>query len=74
MCGVGFRLRLIALFAAWMLWTCINRQILVGQVVSMWGDGWLPVKIVNSTLAMVTLCRSAKIADEYSYVALHCKK
>ncbi|KAK0137889.1 Retrovirus-related Pol polyprotein from transposon 297 [Merluccius polli] len=50
---------------------CINRQMLVGRVVSpMWGDGWLPVKIVNPTSAAVTLRRNAKVADVYPAIAL----
>ena len=50
---------------------CINRQMLVGRIVSpMWGDGWLPVKIVNPTPDAVTLRRNAKVADVYPCIAL----
>ena len=50
---------------------CINRQMLVGRVVSpMWGDGWLPVKVFNPTSAAVTLRKNAKVADVYPCVAL----
>ncbi|XP_041926157.1 uncharacterized protein LOC121689966 [Alosa sapidissima] len=50
---------------------CINRQMLVGRVVSpMWGDGWLPVKIINPTSVAVTLRRNAKVADVYPAIAL----
>lgn len=39
-------------------------HILVGRVVtSLWGDGWVPVKIVNPTEKPLTLKRNAKVAD-----------
>lgn len=39
-------------------------QILVGRVVtSLWGEGWVPVKIVNPTEKLLTLKRNAKVAD-----------
>lgn len=39
-------------------------QILVGRVVtSLWGDGWVPVKMVNPTEKPLTLKRNAKVAD-----------
>lgn len=50
---------------------CVNRHILVGRVVTpLWGDGWLPVKIVNPTTSPVTLRRNAKVADVYPCIAL----
>lgn len=39
-------------------------QILVGRVVTpLWGNGWVPVKIVNPTEKLLTLKRNAKVAD-----------
>lgn len=39
-------------------------QILVGRVVtSLWGNGWVPVKIVNPTEKPLTLKKNAKVAD-----------
>ncbi|XP_030606074.1 uncharacterized protein LOC115794610 isoform X2 [Archocentrus centrarchus] len=39
-------------------------QILVGRVVtSLWGDGWVPVKVVNPSEKPLTLRRNTKIAD-----------
>lgn len=50
---------------------CVNKSILVGRVVTpLWGDGWLPVKIVNPTDREITLRRNAKIADVHPCVAL----
>uniref|UniRef100_A0A3B1JCD7 ribonuclease H n=1 Tax=Astyanax mexicanus TaxID=7994 RepID=A0A3B1JCD7_ASTMX len=50
---------------------CVHRNILVGRVISpLWGDGWLPVKIVNPTTAEVTLRRNAKVADVFPCIAL----
>lgn len=38
-------------------------QIMVGRVViSLWGDGWVPVKIVNPTEKPLTLKRNAKVS------------
>ena len=43
---------------------CRPPQILVGRVVTpLWGDGWVPVKIVNPTEKILTLKRNAKVAD-----------
>ena len=43
---------------------CRPAQILVGRVVTpLWGDGWVPVKIVNPTEKILTLKRNAKVAD-----------
>ena len=36
----------------------------------MWGDGWLPVKIVNPTSAFLCKVTAAKIADVYLCVTL----
>lgn len=42
----------------------IPRNILVGRVITpLWGDGWVPMKIVNPTEKMITLRRNAKLAD-----------
>lgn len=50
---------------------CVHRSILVGRVVTpLWGDGWLPIKIVNPTSTEITLCRNAKVADVYPCIAL----
>ncbi|KAJ8349270.1 hypothetical protein SKAU_G00244000 [Synaphobranchus kaupii] len=50
---------------------CVGRNILVGRVVTpLWGDGWLPIKIINPTTAEVTLRRNAKVADVYPCIAL----
>ena len=40
------------------------KNILVGKLVTaMWGDRWVPMKILNPTLDPITLRRNAKIAD-----------
>ncbi|KAL1246736.1 hypothetical protein QQF64_034331 [Cirrhinus molitorella] len=40
------------------------RHVLVGRVVTpMWGDQWVPMKILNSTQSMITLRRNTKLAD-----------
>ncbi|KAL7851923.1 hypothetical protein SRHO_G00177080 [Serrasalmus rhombeus] len=50
---------------------CVPRNTLVGRVISpLWGDGWLPVKIVNPTTAEITLRRNAKVADVFPCIAL----
>ncbi len=50
---------------------CVNKQILVGRIVSpLWGDGWLPMKIINPTSAEITLRRNSKIADVFPCIAL----
>ncbi|KAJ8375590.1 hypothetical protein SKAU_G00061700 [Synaphobranchus kaupii] len=50
---------------------CVGRNILVGRVVTpLWGDGWLPIKIINPTTAEVTLHRNSKVADVYPCIAL----
>lgn len=50
---------------------CVHRNVLVGRVVSpLWGDGWLPVKLINPTPSEITLCRNTKLADVYPCIAL----
>lgn len=50
---------------------CVPRNILVGRVVTpLWGDGWLPVKVINPTTKQITLRRNAKLADVYPCIAL----
>ncbi len=40
------------------------RHVLVGRVVSpMWGDRWVPMKILNPTQSPITLQRNTKLAD-----------
>lgn len=47
------------------------RNILVGRLVTpLWGDRWVPVKIVNPSPKPITLRRNAKIADVYPCLAL----
>lgn len=47
------------------------RHILVGRVVTpLWGDRWVPVKVVNPTNRVVVLRRNAKIADVSPCIAL----
>ncbi|KAL6456481.1 hypothetical protein MHYP_G00350250 [Metynnis hypsauchen] len=49
----------------------VPRNTLVGRVISpLWGDGWLPVKIVNPTTAEITLRKNAKVADVFPCIAL----
>ncbi|KAK0139959.1 hypothetical protein N1851_023122 [Merluccius polli] len=50
---------------------CVPRNILVGRVVTpLWGDGWVPVKIINPTTSTITLRRNAKVADVSPCIAL----
>ncbi|KAJ8362452.1 hypothetical protein AAFF_G00374040 [Aldrovandia affinis] len=47
------------------------RNILVGRVVTpMWGDRWIPVKVLNPTQRAITLRRNAKIADVFPCLAV----
>lgn len=47
------------------------KNILVGRVITpMWGDRWVPMKILNPTHSPVTLRRNAKIADVFPCLAL----
>lgn len=51
---------------------CRPRQILVGRVVaSLYGDGCVPVKIVNPTEKPLTLRRNAKVVDVFTCVSVH---
>lgn len=46
-------------------------QILVGRVITpLWGDGWVPLKVVNPTLKPITLKRNTKIADVFPCIAV----
>ncbi len=50
---------------------CMPHNILVGRVVTLlWGDRWLPVKIINPTASPITLRRNAKVPDVSPCVAL----
>lgn len=50
---------------------CVHRNVLIGRVVSpLWGDRWLPVKMINPTNAEIVLRKNAKVADVYPCVAL----
>ncbi len=50
---------------------CEHQSILVGRVVTpLWGEGWLPVKIINPTMSPILLRRNAKVADVYPCIAL----
>ncbi|KAG1933867.1 interleukin-1 receptor accessory protein-like 1-A [Pimephales promelas] len=50
---------------------CVHRNVLVGRVISpLWGDGWLPVKMINPTNSEIVLRRNAKLADVYPCIAL----
>lgn len=47
------------------------RNILVGRVVTpMWGDRWVPMKVLNPNLTPVTLRRNSKLADVSSCLAV----
>ncbi|KAM7379874.1 hypothetical protein PAMP_005391 [Pampus punctatissimus] len=47
------------------------KDIIVGRVVTpMWGDRWVPMKILNSTERPVTLRHNAKVADVFPCVAM----
>lgn len=47
------------------------KNIMVGRVVTpMWGDRWVPMKVLNPTPTPVTLRRNAKLADVFPCVAL----
>ncbi len=50
---------------------CVHRNVLIGRVVSpLWGDGWLPVKMINPTNSEIVLRKNAKVADVYHCIAL----
>uniref|UniRef100_A0A3Q1FAW3 Gypsy retrotransposon integrase-like protein 1 n=1 Tax=Acanthochromis polyacanthus TaxID=80966 RepID=A0A3Q1FAW3_9TELE len=47
------------------------RNVLVGRVVTpLWGDRWVPLKLINPTSEAVTLRRNCKIADVFPCVAV----
>lgn len=47
------------------------RGVMVARLVtSLWGDGWVPLKLINSSGSPVLLRRNAKIADLYPCIAL----
>ncbi|XP_056880813.1 uncharacterized protein LOC130521201 [Takifugu flavidus] len=47
------------------------KNIMVGRIVApMWGDRWVPMKILNPTQTAVTLRRNAKLADVFPCVAM----
>lgn len=48
----------------------IPRNVLVGRVVTpLWGDGWVPMKVINPTDKAITIKRNAKLADVYPCLA-----
>lgn len=50
---------------------CVHRNVLIGRVISpLWGDGWLPVKMINPTNSEIVLRKNAKLADVYPCIAL----
>ena len=49
----------------------VPRSVIVGRVVTpLWGDGWVPVRIINPSTRPVILRRNCKIADVSPCVAL----
>ena len=49
----------------------VPRTVMVGRLVMpLWGDGWVPVRIINPSNKPVTLKRNCKIADASPSVAL----
>lgn len=47
------------------------RGVLVARLITtMWGDGWLPLKLINTSEKPVLLRRNAKLADVFSCVAV----
>lgn len=49
----------------------IPRGVMVTRLVtSLWGDGWVPLKFINTSGSPMWLRRNAKIADLYSCIAL----
>ncbi|KAL1251789.1 hypothetical protein QQF64_019585 [Cirrhinus molitorella] len=50
---------------------CGPKQIMVGRVITpLWGDGWIPVKVINPSNSVLTLRRNAKIADVSPCIAV----
>lgn len=49
----------------------IPRHILVGRVVTpLWGDGWVPMKVINPTDKPIMIKRNAKLADVFPCLAV----
>ncbi|KAJ8412937.1 hypothetical protein AAFF_G00105190 [Aldrovandia affinis] len=49
---------------------CRSSKVLVGRVVTpMWGDRWLPMKVMNPTSEPVVLKRNTKLADVFPCIA-----
>ncbi|KAJ7997122.1 hypothetical protein DPEC_G00225680 [Dallia pectoralis] len=49
----------------------VPRTVIVGRIVTpLWGDGWVPVRVINPTHKPVTLRRNCKIADVSPCVSL----
>uniref|UniRef100_A0A669EIA0 Gypsy retrotransposon integrase-like protein 1 n=1 Tax=Oreochromis niloticus TaxID=8128 RepID=A0A669EIA0_ORENI len=47
------------------------KNIMVGRIITpMWGDRWVPMKVLNPTQSPVTLRRNAKIADVFPCIAV----
>ncbi|CAI5678545.1 unnamed protein product [Oreochromis niloticus] len=47
------------------------KNIMVGRIITpMWGDRWVPMKVLNPTESPVTLRRNAKIADVFPCIAV----
>ncbi len=47
------------------------RGVMVARLItSLWGDGWVPLKLINTSGRPVLLRRNAKIADLYPCIAL----
>lgn len=50
---------------------CSPKQIMVGWVIiPSWDDGWIHVKVINSTNHVLTLKRNSKIADNTTCIAV----
>ena len=49
----------------------VPRTVMVGRLVTtLWGNGWVPVRVINPSHKPVTLKRNCKIADVFPCVAL----
>lgn len=47
------------------------RGVMVVKLIKcLWGDGWVPLKLINTTGRPVLLRKNAKIADLYACIAL----
>ncbi|KAI3360567.1 hypothetical protein L3Q82_002290 [Scortum barcoo] len=58
--------------SAWVLAAhTVPRTVMVGRIVTpLWGDGWVPVRVINPSSKPVMLKRNCKIADVSACVAL----